>query len=143
MTNVKFYDHVDDSQLKFAVIISKHDGKWVLCRHRERTTYEFPGGHRESGETISDTAKRELYEETGAGEFELTDICIYSVKDMKQSDEPESYGMLYFADIKSFLPLPESEMEEVLFFRHIPDNWTYPLIMPKLFDKVSSIMFES
>ena len=30
---------------------------------------EFPGGHREKGETIDDTAKRELYEESGAIEF--------------------------------------------------------------------------
>ena len=60
---VKFYDSVDDSLLKFAVIIAKSNGKWVFCKHKERTTYELPGGHREKGETILDTAKRELQEE--------------------------------------------------------------------------------
>ena len=34
---VKFYDTVDDALLKFAVIIAKADGKWVFCKHRERT----------------------------------------------------------------------------------------------------------
>ena len=37
---VKFYDTVDDALLKFAVIISKSNGKWVMCKHKERDTYE-------------------------------------------------------------------------------------------------------
>lgn len=36
MTKVNFYDSIDDSMLKFAVIIAKHNGKWVFCKHRER-----------------------------------------------------------------------------------------------------------
>lgn len=42
MTEVKFYESVDDSLLKFAVIIAKSGGKWVFCKHRERDTYELP-----------------------------------------------------------------------------------------------------
>lgn len=53
MTEVKFYDNADDNLLKFAVIISKSNGKWVFCKHNERNTYEIPGGHREDGEEIS------------------------------------------------------------------------------------------
>ena len=49
MLEVKFYDTVDDALLKFAVIISKSKGKWVLCKHKERDTYEVSGGHREAG----------------------------------------------------------------------------------------------
>ena len=63
---VNFYEQVDDELLRFAVIIARHNGKWVFCKHRERDTYELPGGHREAGEQILDTAKRELQEETGA-----------------------------------------------------------------------------
>lgn len=33
---VKFYDSVDDRLLKFAVIISKLNGKWVFCKHNEK-----------------------------------------------------------------------------------------------------------
>ena len=44
MLEVKFYDQVDDSVLKFAVIIAKTNGQWVFCKHRERDTYEIPGG---------------------------------------------------------------------------------------------------
>ena len=37
---VKFYDKVDDALLKFAVIISQSNGKWVFCKHKERDTYK-------------------------------------------------------------------------------------------------------
>lgn len=47
MTKVKFYDNISDELLKFAVIISKTQGKWVFCKHKERDTYEVPGRHRE------------------------------------------------------------------------------------------------
>ena len=60
MIEVKLNDTVDDALLKFAVIISKSNGKWVFCKHKERDTFEVHGGHREFGEDIIETAKREL-----------------------------------------------------------------------------------
>ena len=60
MLEVKLYGKVDDALLKFAVIISKSNGKWVFCKHKERDTFEVHGGHREFGEDIIETAKREL-----------------------------------------------------------------------------------
>ena len=36
------------------------NGKWVFCKHKERDTFEVHGGHREFGEDIIETAKREL-----------------------------------------------------------------------------------
>ena len=35
------FDDVNHNRLKFAVIISKHDGKWVLCKHNQRI-WEVP-----------------------------------------------------------------------------------------------------
>lgn len=49
----KLFDEVDDVELKFAVIMTKYKNKLVFCKHRERETYEMPGGHREAGETIN------------------------------------------------------------------------------------------
>ena len=129
---IRFYDSVDDSLLKFAVIISKHKDKWVLCKHKERTTYEVPGGHREAGEEINDTAKRELYEETGAVEFDIRPVCVYSVTAPDNFDGVETFGMLYFADIKRFESELHSEIEKIELFDELPDNWTYPLIQPEL-----------
>lgn len=133
MPEVKFYEQVDDALLKFAVIIAKCAGKWVLCKHRERSTYEVPGGHREPGESIMETAKRELQEETGATEFEIHPICVYSVTGKTRVNDSggESFGMLCYADIAEFGEL-HSEMERVELFDALPDNWTYPLIQPLL-----------
>ena len=132
---IRFYDSVDDSLLKFAVIISKHKDKWVLCKHKERTTYEVPGGHREAGEEINDTAKRELYEETGAVEFDIRPVCVYSVTAPDNFDGVETFGMLYFADIKKFESELHSEIEKILITDSLVDNWTYPLIQPKLLEE--------
>lgn len=66
MTIVNFYETADDGLLKFAVIIAKSEGKFIFCKHKARDTWEIPGGYREPGEIILDTAKRELYEETDA-----------------------------------------------------------------------------
>jgi len=131
---VKFYDTAEDSLLKFAVIISKSEGKWVFCKHRERATYEIPGGHREKGEGIDETAKRELREETGAMDFDIKPVCVYSVTGKNRVNETgeETYGMLYYADIKSFERELHSEMEKVVLFDTLPVDWTYPQIQPLL-----------
>lgn len=142
MLKVCFYDNVDDSLLKFAVIISKYQGKWVFCKHKERSTYECPGGHREAGEDILSTARRELYEETGATDYFIKKICVYSVcgNDGVVENSTETFGMLYFADITKFEELPGYEMEKVELFDKLPDRWTYPEIQPKLLEKVRSIV---
>ena len=137
MLEVKFYDEVDDRLLKFAVVISKANGKWVFCKHKERDTYEVPGGHREAGELISDTAKRELREETGAVDFAIKPVCAYSVIGNTRVNEiinDETYGMLYIADIYSFGEI-HSEIEKIILSDELVENWTYPLIQPKLIEE--------
>ena len=131
---VKFYDYVDDGLLKYAVIISRHQNKWVFCKHRERDTYEIPGGHREAGEDILTTAERELCEETAAVDFTIEPVCVYSVtgKNRVNQTGEETFGMLYFAEIASFDDVLHSEMEAVYLFEQLPESWTYPLIQPLL-----------
>ena len=114
MVEVRFYDTVNDELLKFAVIISQSNGKWVFCKHKERDTYEVPGGHSEAGENILETAKRELQEETGAIKFEIKPICVYSVTGKTRVNDTgeETFGLLYFAEITEFTKELHSEMEE-------------------------------
>ena len=83
MLEVNFYERVDDKRLKFAVIISKTDNKWIFCKHKERDTYEIPGGHREENETIMETARRELMEETGA----VNHTCLRILCQRKKRDK--------------------------------------------------------
>ena len=138
MIEVRFYDEIEDSLLKFAVIISKTNGKWVFCKHKERETFEVPGGHREPGETIEETARRELREETGAVEFDIKPVCVYSVKGKTRANEnleDETFGMLFIADIFSFEEI-HSEIEKIIICDELVENWTYPLIQPKLLEEV-------
>ena len=128
---VIFLDHVEDELLKFAVIISFYHGKLVLCRHKDRDTYEIPGGHREVNESILDCAKRELFEETGAIAFDIEPLCAYATmgKNRVNVSGDIIYGMLFVADIRRMDKL-EYETSEILLADKLVDNLTYPDIQP-------------
>lgn len=129
---VEFPETYKDSELKYAVILAKYNGKYVFVKHRERETLEIPGGHRESGENIAECAARELYEETGAVKYSLRQICPYKVNDL---------GMLFYAEITELGELPQSEIEKVLLLDELPkelSDWTYPEIQPFLREKIES-----
>lgn len=132
---VKFYDSIDDSLLKFAVIISQYKGKLVFCKHKQRNTLEIPGGHREKGEKIEETARRELYEETGAVDFTIEPVCVYSVVSDDNFSGEETFGMLFCAEITALEDELHSEIEKIYFLDELPTEWTYPLIQPKLIDE--------
>lgn len=144
---VKFYENIDDDKLKFSVILARYDGKFVFCKHRERNTYEVPGGHREAGEDILTTAKRELAEETGAIDFSIKPVCAYSVKGevrvrsingktrVNGKPQEETFGMLYVAEIFKLQDELHSEISKIIFADKMPEKLTYPLIQPKLLEE--------
>lgn len=131
---VRFYDEAEDHRLRFAVVLARSGGKWVLCKHRERSTLEVPGGHREPGEDIEAAARRELHEETGAVDFTLRPVCVYAVV---RDDAPgESCGMLYAAEIAAFDPELHSEIERTVLLDSLAGvDWTYPDIQPRLLEE--------
>lgn len=134
MIEVGFPETVDDALIGFAVIVARAQGRLVFCKHRERSTYELPGGHREPGETVVQAAMRELMEETGAVSFDIEPVCVYSVKGrtrINKSDDDVSYGMLFSAEIHEFGPI-ESEIESILVVDEPMAEWTYPEIQPLL-----------
>ena len=125
---VNFFEigEVDDSLLEYAVIVSRYMDKWVFVRIKPEN-----GKFWEENEAIIDTAKRELFEETGAIKFELKPICVYSI---------ESYGLLLYANITEFANLPESEIERIDFFQEIPNELSFPRLHPKQVNKVKEIL---
>jgi len=133
MLKVEFesIDDADDSLLKYAVIVSRYQEKWLYCKHKERNTWEIPGGKREPGEPILETAKRELFEETGVLDYTLYPVCAYCV-----AGDTNSYGLLCYAEIKTLGSLPSSEIERIHLFDNGPELLTYPHIQPFLFGKV-------
>lgn len=132
---VNFYESVNDSLLKFAVIIATYQGKFVFCKHRDRDTLEIPGGHREAGEEIDETARRELCEETGALDFDIKPVCVYSVIEPDNFDGAETFGMLYHAEIRSFEKELYSEIAQIVISEALPEQWTYPKIQPMLLEE--------
>lgn len=134
MIKVNFYyiNEIEDNKLKYVVIMAKYKDKWILVRHKERTTWEIPGGHIEKNETIENAAKRELYEETGAKEFNLTPVSIYSVT----REDIETFGFLYYSEVFSIDSLPNSEIEEIKLVCDLDEDLTYPLIQPLLAERV-------
>jgi 8-oxo-dGTP diphosphatase len=131
MLEIKFYElgTIDESLFTRVVMVSNYKGKWVYCKHKERDTWEIPGGHIEKGEAWLDAARRELYEETGAIKFNIEPICVYSIS---------KYALLCYATIEELGELPEFEIKEVSFFESEPENLTYPA-HSRMFDKVRKI----
>lgn len=114
--------------LRFSVIVSKHKGKWILCKHKDRNTWEIPGGHIEENESHLEAAHRELFEETGAVNYVLKHVCFYNVK----LDNVDSFGALYFAEVLDLGDLPDMEIDKIELFDSLPKNLTYPNIQPLL-----------
>ncbi len=133
MLKVTFHNQkeIPDKDFKFAVIATRHLNKWVFCKHKQRATWEIPGGHRELGEAIEEAAKRELTEETGAIEFNISPLTAYCV----EKDNEKTYGMLFFAEIAELGKLPAlSEIGEIKLFDSLPEELTYPMIQPYLYE---------
>lgn len=121
-------DLADLKAYTFAVIVTRYQNQWVFVRHRDRQSWELPAGHVDPGETVYEAAHRELFEETGAAEYQLERLTSYQgiYKDKTV------FGMLFLAHVLRFVDPPETEIAEKKFFTTIPNNLTYPLIQPQL-----------
>lgn len=128
----KTYDLNSLKEYKYVVILSEYNGKIVLSRHKQRTTWETQGGHIEQGETPLDAAKRELYEESGAVDFDIEPLCDYRA--WNEETGHGANGVVFHAVIRRFDPIPESEMAEIKEFASLPENLTYPAITPVVFE---------
>ena len=117
---------------KYVVVMSEYQGKILLSRHKDRDTWETQGGHIEPGETPLEAARRELYEESGAMEFDIRPVFDYWAGDERGG----ASGQVFAATIRTLGPLPKSEMAEVRAFDEVPPNVTYPAITPEIFASV-------
>lgn len=144
MVEINLYDYIKDkNKLIFIDIVAKYNGQWVLCMKKDVSTWECPGGHIDKGETPEQAAIRELWEETGAIEFDITPLGYYGAKgsDGIMESVEEVFGQIYYADIEVIGKLPNFEIEKIQFFKELPNNWTYPYAHPLFIDlaKKSSI----
>lgn len=130
-------EEVSDHEITYVVIVSRYNDQWVMVRHRQRSTWEVPGGHREDREDSQKAAERELYEETGAKEFEVFPVCAFSVK----NSGINIYGKLFFGEIKTLGKLPDFEIAEIKLVDNIlREELTYPAVQPVLIQKVKTFL---
>jgi 8-oxo-dGTP diphosphatase len=66
-----FSQNAFQEESRHVLVICHLGDDWLLTHHKTRGL-EFPGGKMETGESLEDTAYREVYEETGALISELT-----------------------------------------------------------------------
>lgn len=123
-------------QYKYVVVLSEYQGRILLSRHKQRSTWETQGGHIEPGEAPMDAARRELFEESGAVEFDIFPLCDYWAGE--EGTDNWANGMVFRAVISRLGPIPESEMAEIKCFDALPENLTYPAITPVLFAYLSA-----
>lgn len=138
---VKIYEEIPDENIKFVVICCKYQDKWVWAKHRQRNTYEIPGGHREEGEEVETAARRELEEETGAVRYRIKKIGNYGVygKTIANESGKETFGSLFYAEIEECNDI-HSEIESIALFDELPSKLTYPDIQPLLLNYVKKCL---
>lgn len=121
---------------KYTVICTVYQGKWILSRHKKRSTWETQGGHIEPGETPLECARRELFEESGIGDAELYPVCDY----WGFNAQACSNGVVFLAVVHTLGTLPESEMQEIRAFDTLPQALTYPQTSPKLYARAAQTL---
>ena len=121
---------------KYTVICTSYQGKWILSKHKKRSTWETQGGHIEAGETPLECAKRELFEESGIWDADIYPVCDY----WGFNSQACSNGMVFLAVVHSLGKLPESEMKETKIFDDLPAQLTYPHTSPKLYAQAAKVL---
>lgn len=112
-----------------AGVIVYHDGKILLQERKDNGTWALHAGGIEVGEDLEETARRELFEETGlkAGKLEL--LGIYSGQDRfmtyPNGDKVYMPGVYYICrDFSGELKAQADEVEQLKWFniKEIPKN---------------------
>jgi len=138
MTEILFSE-TKPGDISYVVIGVRHNDSWLFIKHRERGGYELPAGHPEKGESAEEAAIRELMEETGAEEFDISPLSYYTVA----ADSEKTHGQLFLARVSTFGDITDmDEIEEIVFSDDIPGELSLPIVMRALFDKLKQLLGE-
>ncbi|APH03788.1 NUDIX hydrolase [Bacillus weihaiensis] len=103
------------------VILMNSHNEMLLQLRRDNNCWGFPGGSLEMGERVEETAKRELFEETGLLAKELLLFNVFSGQDLyyKYPNGDEVYNVVTAYICKNYegtLRKEEKEVQELKFF---------------------------
>jgi 8-oxo-dGTP diphosphatase len=130
---------IDKAKLKYVIIMTKYQNKWILVRSKNSDSWIYPGGRIEKDENLIVAAKRELYEETGIKNAYINPISLYSVKNEDELD----YGIIYFAEAQEKARLTEYEIEEIKYIDDMTGIKTrFPEINPFIFNCIKELSLE-
>ena len=116
-------------QVGASVIAVDSDGRVLLQLRSDNNCWGYAGGSVELDEAVEDTAKRELYEETGLIAEELELLGVFSGEDMHyvypNGDEVSNVDVVYVCKhFSGTLKCQKGEVDDLRFFSidDIPDN---------------------
>lgn len=114
-----------------SVVLILNEKNELLLQHRTDGGWGLPGGLMELGESLEETARREVKEETGLDIGELTLVNVFSGSDyffkVSNGDELYSVTAVYATkDVSGKLEVDATESVEVQFFKlnELPDGLT-------------------
>ena len=114
-----------------SVIVENEKGQILLQKRTDNGTWSYAGGAVELFERTEDTAKRELFEETGLIADELTLFGVFSGEELHYTypngDEVSTIDILYICrKYHGELRADGDEVSELRFF----DIWELPELSP-------------
>ena len=117
----KIVGHRPLLQVGASVIVENHRGEILLEKRADNHCWGYVGGSVELYEAVEDTAKRELFEETGLIARELTLFGVFSGEGMHyvypNGDEVSNVDIVFLCrEYEGTLRKQESEVEQLAFF---------------------------
>lgn len=123
------------------VLILDEHNRLLMMKRTDSGNWGIPGGAMELGESAEETARRELFEETGleAGNLKLFDV--FSGKELyyryPSGEEVYNVSIVYFADdTHGSIKLIDGEHDDFQYFHleNLPENVSPPIkpILKKL-----------
>ncbi len=121
-------------QIGASVIVEDKDGRVLLQKRSDNKCWGYAGGSVELDEKVEDTAKRELFEETGLVANSLELFGVFSGKELHyvypNGDEVSNVDIVYVCkDYSGSLSPQIGEVDELKFFEKdsIPENLSPPI----------------
>ena len=103
-----------------SAIVTNNEGKILLHRRSDSNTWALPGGTMEIGESISDTLKREVKEETGLDIEPKYLVGVYSnpnhVIEYTDGEVRQEFSLCFACDIVGGRLQISNESNEISFF---------------------------